>query len=45
METYLDMAWLINFMTTNIDEDFMFYNMAKEIYDVTEETYLDKKNT
>ncbi|KAL6316274.1 hypothetical protein AAG906_017904 [Vitis piasezkii] len=44
-ENNMVLSWLINSMTNNIGEDFMFYETAKEIWDAAEETYSDKENT
>ncbi|KAL6323004.1 hypothetical protein AAG906_023621 [Vitis piasezkii] len=44
-ENSMVMSWLINFMTNEIGEDFMFYETAKEIWDATKETNSDKENT
>lgn len=44
-ENNMVLSWLINSMTNNIGEDFMFYETAKEILDAAEETYSDKENT
>ena len=44
-ENSMDMSWLVNYMANEIGEDFMFYEMTKEIWDATKETYSDKENT
>ncbi|RVW79568.1 hypothetical protein CK203_051705 [Vitis vinifera] len=44
-ENSMVMSWLINFITNEIGEDFTFYETAKEIWDATKTTYLDKENT
>ena len=44
-ENSMVMSWLINFITNEIGEDFTFYETAKEIWDATKTTYLNKENT
>ena len=44
-ENSMVMSWLINSMTNEIGEDFMFYQTAKEIWDAAKESYSDKDNT
>lgn len=39
------MSWLLNTMTNEIDEDFMFYDTAKEIWDAVKEIYSNVDNT
>ncbi|RVW90086.1 hypothetical protein CK203_035933 [Vitis vinifera] len=43
LENSMVMSWLINSMTNEIGEAFMFYETAKEIWDAAKETYLDKE--
>ena len=38
-------SWLINSMTNEIGEDFMYDRTAKEIWEATKESYSDKDNT
>ena len=38
------MSWLIKSMNNDIEENFLFYVTAKEIWDTTKETYLNNKN-
>ena len=39
------MSWLLNTMTIEIGEDFMYFNTAKEMWDIAKETYSDVDNT
>ena len=39
------MSWLINSMTNETGENFMYYKSAKKIWDVAKETYSNKDNT
>ena len=39
------MSWLINSMTNETGENFMYYKSAKEIWDAAKETYSNKDNT
>ena len=39
------MSWLLNTMTNEIREDFMYYGTAKEIWNAAKETYLNVDNT
>ena len=39
------MSWLINSMTNETGENFMYYKSAKEICDAAKETYSNKDNT
>ena len=39
------MSWLLNTMTNEIGEDFMYFSTAKEIWDAAQETYSDVDNT
>ena len=39
------MSWLINSMTNEICENFMYYKSAKEIWDAVKETYSNNDNT
>ena len=38
------MSWLINSMTNEIGEDFMYYGLGKEIWKAKKESYSDKEN-
>ena len=38
-ENNMVMSWLINLMTNEIDENFLLYSAAKEIWDAARETY------
>ena len=44
-ENSMVMSWLINSMTKEIGEDFMYYKTAKEIWDAARETYSNNENT
>ena len=44
-ENSMVMSWLLNSMTKETCEDFMFYKTAKEIWDAAKETYSDNENT
>lgn len=39
------MSWLINSITNNIGENFMYYGTAKVIWDAPRETYSNIDNT
>ena len=39
------MFWLLNSMTNEIGENFMYYKTAKDIWDTARETYSNKDNT
>ncbi|KAI5395046.1 hypothetical protein KIW84_061596 [Lathyrus oleraceus] len=39
------MSWLLNTMTNEIGENFMFYDTVKEIWDAVKETYSNVDNT
>ena len=39
------MSWLLNSMTNETGENFMYYKTAKEIWDAVRETYSNKDNT
>ena len=45
LENSMVISCLINSMTNEISEDFMFYETTKEVSDAAKETYLDKENT
>ena len=45
LENSMVMSCLINSMTNEISEDFMFYETTKKVQDAAKETYLDKENT
>ena len=45
LENSLVMSWLLNTMTTEIGEDFLYFSIAKEIWDVAQETYSNVDNT
>ncbi|RVX10668.1 Retrovirus-related Pol polyprotein from transposon TNT 1-94 [Vitis vinifera] len=45
LENSMVMSWLINSMTNDIGENFMYYGTAKEIWDVARETYSNIDNT
>nr|CAN83808.1 hypothetical protein VITISV_026963 [Vitis vinifera] len=45
LENSMVMSWLINSMTNDIGENFMYYGTAKEIWDATRETYSNIDNT
>ncbi|GAV83491.1 UBN2_3 domain-containing protein, partial [Cephalotus follicularis] len=44
-ESHMVMSWLLNSMTIEMGEKFMYYQTAKEIWDATRETYSNKDNT
>ncbi|KAG8368955.1 hypothetical protein BUALT_Bualt15G0100100 [Buddleja alternifolia] len=44
VENSIVMAWLINLMEPNIGGLYLFYNTAKEIWDVVQEMYSDFEN-
>ncbi|GAV60945.1 UBN2_3 domain-containing protein [Cephalotus follicularis] len=43
-ENHMVMSWLLNSMTNEMGENFMYYQTAKEIWDATRETYSNKDN-
>ncbi|RVW67457.1 Retrovirus-related Pol polyprotein from transposon TNT 1-94 [Vitis vinifera] len=45
LENSMVMSWLINSMTNDIGENFMYYGTAKEIWDAARETYFNIDNT
>ncbi|XP_034678880.1 uncharacterized protein LOC117909087 [Vitis riparia] len=45
VENNMVMSWLVNSMTTDIDENFLSFDTAKEIWDIAKETFSDKENT
>ena len=45
LENNMIMSWLINSMTNEIGENFLFYGIAKWIWNATKETYSNSKNT
>ncbi|RVW94063.1 Retrovirus-related Pol polyprotein from transposon TNT 1-94 [Vitis vinifera] len=45
LENSMVMSWLINFMTNDIGENFMYYGTTKEIWDAARETYSNIDNT
>lgn len=45
LENSLVMSWLLNTMTNEIGENFMYYDTAKEIWDAVKETYSNIDNT
>ena len=45
LENSLVMSWLLNTMTTEIGEDFMYFNTAKEIWDAAQQTYSNVDNS
>lgn len=45
LENSLVMSWLLNTMTNEVGENFMYYNTAKEIWDAAKETYSNVDNT
>ncbi|KAF7828194.1 Retrovirus-related Pol polyprotein from transposon RE2 [Senna tora] len=44
-ENQMVMTWLINSMTLEIGEDFMFFDTAAEIWNAAKESYSDVENT
>ncbi|CAL5404270.1 unnamed protein product [Camellia sinensis] len=44
-ENNMVMSWLVNSMTTDIGENFLSFDTAKEIWDMAKETFSDKENT
>ena len=44
-ENNMVMSWLVNSMTTDIGENFLSFDTAKEIWDMEKETFSDKENT
>jgi len=38
------MSWLINSMNNEVGENFILYEMTKEIWNVAKETYFDTKD-
>ncbi|KAJ1404398.1 gag-polypeptide of LTR copia-type [Sesbania bispinosa] len=45
LENSLVMSWLLNTMTNEIGENFMYYDTAKEMWDAVKETYSNVDNT
>ena len=45
VENNMVMSWLLNSMTNETEENFMYYKTAKEIWDAARETYSNKDNT
>ena len=45
LENNLVMSWLLNTMTNEIEENFMHFSTAQEIWDATKETYSSVDNT
>ncbi|RVW98483.1 Retrovirus-related Pol polyprotein from transposon RE1 [Vitis vinifera] len=45
LENSMVMSWLINSMTNDIGENFMYYGTTKEIWDAVRETYSNIDNT
>lgn len=45
VENNMVMSWLLNSMTNETGENFMYYKTAKEIWDAVRETYSNKDNT
>ncbi|RVW59644.1 Retrovirus-related Pol polyprotein from transposon RE1 [Vitis vinifera] len=45
LENSMVMSWLINSMTNDIGENFMYYGTTKEIWDAARETYSNIDNT
>ncbi|KAG8391052.1 hypothetical protein BUALT_Bualt01G0147800 [Buddleja alternifolia] len=45
LENSMVMSWLINSMTNDIGENFMYYGTAKEIWDAARETYSNGDST
>ncbi|RVW69144.1 hypothetical protein CK203_063084 [Vitis vinifera] len=45
LENSMVMSWLINSMTNDIGENFMYYGTTKEIWDAARETYSNVDNT
>ena len=44
-KNHMVMSWLINWMNTNIGENFLLYGTTKEIWDAARETYSNFENT
>ncbi|GAV63817.1 UBN2_3 domain-containing protein, partial [Cephalotus follicularis] len=44
-ENHMVMSWLLNSMTIEMGENFIYYQTTKEIWDATRETYSNKDNT
>lgn len=44
LENSMVMSWLIKSMTNDVGEDFMYYAIAKEIWNVAEASYSYKEN-
>ena len=44
-ENNMVMSWLLNSMTNETGENFMYYKTAKEIWDAARETYSNTENT
>ena len=45
VENNMVMSWLLNSMTNETGENFLYYKTAKEIWDAVRETYSNKDNT
>ena len=45
LENSVVMSWLLNTMTNEIGENFMYYRMAKEIWESAKATYSNVDNT
>lgn len=45
LENSLVMSWLLNTMTNEIGENFLYYDTAKEMWDAVKETYSNVDNT
>lgn len=45
LENSLVMSWLLNTMTNEIGENFLYYDTAKEMWDAVNETYSNVDNT
>ncbi|KAJ1401609.1 Gag-polypeptide of LTR copia-type [Sesbania bispinosa] len=45
LENSLVMSWLLNTMTNEIGENFMYYDTAKKMWDAVKETYSNVDNT
>ena len=45
VENNMVMSWLLNSMTNEMGENFMYYKTAQEIWEAVRETYSNKENT
>ena len=45
LKNSLVMSWLLNTITTEIGEDFLYFSSAKEIWKAARETYSNVDNT